>query len=73
MNPRATSLATTFTSRDSKLLGTSPTYKNKGKFLVLNNKAVPFLAMEVKFDRQKASTRISKGMWVDVTAFAIRL
>jgi len=23
------------------------------------------------FDRQKASTKIGKGMWVDVTAFAI--
>ena len=41
MNPRATSLATTFASRDSELLGTSPTLKNKEKSLVLNNKVVP--------------------------------
>ena len=41
MNPRATSLATTFTSHDSELLGTSPTHKNKEKSLVLNNKVVP--------------------------------
>jgi len=60
MNPRATSLATSFTSRDSKLLGTSPTHKNKEQSLVLNNKAVPSLATALKFDQQKASTRISK-------------
>ena len=41
MNPRATSLATTFASRESELLGTSPTHNNKEKSLVLNNKAVP--------------------------------
>ena len=72
MNPRATSLATTFSSRDSKLLGTSPTHKNKEKSLVLNNKVVPSPATAPKFDRQKASTRISKKrVWVDVTAFTI--
>ena len=71
MNPRATSLATTFTSCDSELLGTSPTHKNKEIFLVLNNKAVPSPAMAPKFDRQKASTKIGKGMWVDVTTFVI--
>ena len=60
MNPRATSLATTFASRDSELLGTSPTHKNKEKSLVLNNKAVPSPVTAPKFDRQKASTRISK-------------
>jgi len=60
MNPRATSLATTFASLDSKLLGTSPTHKNKEESLVLNNKAVPSLATVPKFDRQKASRRISK-------------
>ena len=57
MNSRATSLATTFASRDSKLLGTSPTHKNKEKSLVLNNKVVPSPATAPKFDRQKASTR----------------
>jgi len=50
------SLATTFASHDSELLGPSPTYKNKEKSLVLNNKAVPSLATAPKFDRQKAST-----------------
>ena len=60
MNPRAMSLATSFASRDSKLLGTSPTHKNKEKSLVLNNKAVPSQGTAVKFDRQKASTRICK-------------
>jgi len=60
MNPRATSLATTFDSRDRKLLGTSPTYKNKEKSLVLNNKVVPSPATVPKFDQQKASTGISK-------------
>ena len=34
MNPRATSLATTFASRDSELLGTSPTHKNKKIFSI---------------------------------------
>ena len=71
MNPRATSLATTFASHDSKLLGTSPTDKNKEKSLVLNDKVVPSLTMMPKFDRQKACTNISKGVWVDVTAFVI--
>jgi len=60
MNPHATSLATTFASRDSELLGTSLTHKNKETSLVLNNKAVPSLATSPKFDRQKASRRISK-------------
>ena len=60
MNPRATSLATTFASPDSELLGTSPTHKSKEKSLVLNNKAVPSPATVPKFDRQKASTRIGK-------------
>ena len=60
MNPHAMSLATSFASRDSELLGTSPTHKNKEKSLVLNNKAVPFPATAPKFDRQKASTIISK-------------
>ena len=73
MNPRTMSLATTFTSRDSELLGTSPTHKNKEKSLVLNNKAVPSPATAPKFDRQKASTKIGKEMWVDVTAFVILL
>jgi len=41
MNPRAMSLATTFASCDSELLGTSPTYKNKEKSLVLNIKSFP--------------------------------
>ena len=41
MNPRATSLATTFASRESELLSTSPTHKKKEKSLVLNNEAVP--------------------------------
>ena len=41
MNPRAASLATTFASCDSKLLGTSPTHKNKEKSLLLNNKVIP--------------------------------
>jgi len=71
MNPCATSLATTFTSRDSELLGTSPTHKNKEKSLVLNNKAVPSSVTAPKFDRRKASIKISKGMRVDVTTFAI--
>jgi len=71
MNPCATSLATTFALCDSELLGTSPTHKNKEKSLVLNNKAVSSPTTAPKFDRQNASTRISKGMWVDVTAFAI--
>ena len=39
MNPRAMSLATSFASRDSELLGTSPTQKEQS--LVVNNKAVP--------------------------------
>ena len=60
MNPRAMSLATSFASRNSELLGTSPTHKNKEKSLVLNNKAVPSPATAPKFDRQKASTRISE-------------
>jgi len=60
MNPRATSLATSFASRDSELLGTSPTHKKKEKSLVLNNKVVPSPETVSKFDRQKASTRISK-------------
>jgi len=46
-------------------------HKNKEKSLVLNNKVVPSPATALKFDRQKASTKISEGMWVDVTAFAI--
>ena len=71
MNPRAMSLATSFSSRDSELLGTSPTHKNKEQSLVLNNKVVSSPAMVPKFDRQKASTKISEGMWVGVTAFAI--
>ena len=71
MNPCATSLATTFTSHDSELLGTSPTHKNKEKSLVLKNKVIPSPATAPKFDRRKASTKISKGMRVDVTAFAI--
>ena len=41
MNPRAMSLATTFASRDSELLGTSSTHKNKEKSLVMNNKSFP--------------------------------
>ena len=61
MNPRATSLVTNFASRDSELLGTSPTHKNKKKSLVLNNKAVPSPAMAPKFDRQKARTKIREG------------
>ena len=60
MNPRVMSLAITFASRDSQLLGTSPTHKNKEESLVLNNKAVPSPATVPEFDRQKASTRISK-------------
>ena len=60
MNPRATSLAITFAPCESELLGTSPTHKNKEKSLVLNNKAVFSPATAPKFDRQKASTRISK-------------
>ena len=60
MNPHATSLATTFASRDSKLLGTSLTHKNKEKSLVLNNKAVHSSTTAPKFDWQKASIRISK-------------
>ena len=60
MNPRAMSLATTFASRESELLCTSPTHKNKEKSLVLNNKAVLSPATTPKFDRQKASTIISK-------------
>ena len=60
INPLATSLATTFAFRDSKLLGTSPIPKNKEKSLVLNNKVVPSPATAPKFDRQKASTRISR-------------
>ena len=60
-----------FRSRDSELLGTSHTHKNKEKYLVLNNKAVPSPATAPKFDRQKACTNISKGVWVDVTTFAI--
>ena len=71
MNPRATSLATSFASSDRELLGTSPTHKNKEQSLVLNNKVVPSPATTPKFDRQKASTRISKRVWVDVTTFAI--
>jgi len=71
MNPHVTSFATTFASRDSELLGTSPTHKNKEKSLVLNNKVVPSPATAPKFDRQKARTNISKGVWVDVTTFAI--
>jgi len=73
MNRRTTSLATTFAFRDSELLGTSSTRKNKEKSLVLNNKSVPSPATAQKFDRQKASTKISKGMWVDVTSFVILL
>ena len=57
MNPRVTSLATTFASRDSKLLGTSPTHKNKEKSLVLNNKAVPSPVTAPKFDRQKQAQK----------------
>ena len=60
MNPRATSLATSFASLDSELLGTSPTHKNKEKSLILNNKVVSSLVTTLKFDWQKASTRISK-------------
>ena len=60
MNPRATSLATSFASRDRELLGTSPTHKNKEQSLVLNNKVVPSSATAPKFNRQKASTIISK-------------
>ena len=51
MNPRAMALATTFASCDSELLGTSPTHKNKEKYLVLNNKVVSSLATVPKFDR----------------------
>ena len=61
MNPRATSLATTFVFRDSELLGTSPTHKNKEQSLVLNNKVIPSPATTPKFDRQKASTKIREG------------
>ena len=57
----------------SELLGTSPTHKNKEKSLVLNNKVVPSPATAPKFDRRKACTNISKGVWVDVTAFVILL
>ena len=71
MNYRATSLVTSFASLYSELLDTSPTYKNKEKSLVLNNKVVPSLATAPKFDRQKVSTKIGKGMWVNVTAFVI--
>ena len=71
MNPRATSLATTFASRDSELLGISLTHKNKEKSLVLNNKAIPSPATAPKFDRQKSKHKKGKGMWVDVTTFAI--
>ena len=60
MNPRAMFLATSVASRDRELLGTFPVHKNKEQFLVLNNKAVPSLATAPKFDRQKASTRISE-------------
>jgi len=60
MNPHATSLATTFGSRDSELLGTSPPHKNKEKSLMLNNTAVLSPATAPKFDRQKASTKIGK-------------
>ena len=73
MNPHVTSLATTFASCDSELHGTSPTHKNKEKSLVLNNKAVLSPAMAPKFDGQKVCTNISKGVGVDVTAFAILL
>ena len=61
MNPRAMSLATSFASRDSKLLGSSPTHKNKEQSLVVNNKAVPSPATAPKFDRHKASTKIREG------------
>ena len=61
MNPRATSLATSFASHDSELLGTSPTHKNKEKSLVLNNKVVPSPATAPKFDRHKASTKMREG------------
>ena len=71
MNPRATSLATTFASRASEILGISLTHKNKEKSLVLSNKVVPSPAAAPKFDRQKASTKIGKGRWVDVIAFVI--
>ena len=60
MNPRVMSLATSFASRDRELLGTSPIHKNKEQSLVLNNKAVPSPTTAPKFDRQKASTRISE-------------
>jgi len=65
------SLATTLASHNSYLLGTTPTHKNKEKILVLNNKEVLFLATAPKFDRQKACTKLSKGVMVNVTAFVI--
>ena len=52
MNPRATSLATSFASRDRELLGTSPAHKNKEESLVLNNKVVP--------SRQRSQNLIGK-------------
>ena len=58
MNPRAMSLATSFASRDSELLGTSPTQKEKEKSLVVNNKAVPSPATAPKFDRVKTSIKM---------------
>jgi len=60
MNPHVTSLGNTFASRDNELLSTSPTHMNKEKSLVVNNKDVRSPATTPKFDRQKASTRISK-------------
>ena len=60
MNPHAMSLAITFASRDSELLGTSPTHKNKEKSIMLNNTAVLSPVTALKFDRQKASTKIGK-------------
>ena len=71
MSPRAMSLATSFASRDSELLGISPTHKNKEQSLVVNNKAVPSPATAPKFDLQKQVQEYVKRVWVDVTAFAI--
>ena len=55
------SLATSFASLESELLGTSPTQKEKEQSLVVNNKAVPSPATAPKFDRQKASTKMREG------------
>ena len=60
MNRRAMSLATSFASRDSELLGTSPTHKNKEQSLVVNNKAVPSPATAPKFDRAESKHKKSR-------------